>query len=304
MHMQIEHILQYLADRPGSVALLESDGVSVIENGRVKRISEHGAAKMMINSGTSNINAVSDETWRGGGACDISYTWNHWRVINAFRKVSGQLTNEIRLFPKEPPAAAEIGLAGLINEELLEDGGIVVVCGDRRSGRLATLYSMLMDALDGRFAVTIEDPVVFEPEVPQNAVLNRREVGIVGDIPTFAEGIRQAAAQKPHMLLVGKIPDGESARLMVEVACGGSVVMTSQFGNSPEDALSRLLAREAEAVAGNLAQRFGESLLKILKLVVFMTCSRNETLASAEVITGDRLEELKNLFRGYKMGLA
>jgi Tfp pilus assembly pilus retraction ATPase PilT len=304
----IEQILEYLVERPGAVAMLKSTGVYVLVNGKVHRLSK-GAPVDLVVKDAVNMNMVTGEILRenGLGACDKSYKWKrnddeHWRVQNRFEKVNGKVTNQIRIFPAHPPLASELGLSGLITDDLIYEGGIVVVCGDRGSGRMTALYSMLMEVLDGHFAITIEDPVIYEPHVPDNAVLNRREIGMVGDVPSFAEGLRQAALQKPHIVMLGKVPDGETARLMVEVACGGSVVMINQFGNSPEDAMSRLVAREEETVARNLAHRFAESMLNIVKLVVFMKCNRYDAYTSRDVINGDRLEALKDLFREGKKG--
>lgn len=299
--LTVENVLSQLEKAPGAAALLEPDGVFLVEAGRVRRISPAPATGLIPeSSGRLTSMAILDEMDKNGGACDVSYPWkSNYMVANTLRMVRGKITNEIRLFPSEPPAAEAIGLAKVLDSGLLEEGGIVVVYGERRSGRKTAAYSMMMEALPGRFGVTLEDPIIYNPKVPEHSVLARREVGLAdGDVPSFLQGVRQAAEQKPHMLLVDRIPDGETIRALVEVASEGATVLACCFGLSPEDTIRRLSVSEAECMSRASSYGYTEALLASIKLMVGMG-KRVEGSSNGmpQIISGNGLKIVKESLR-------
>jgi type IV pilus assembly protein PilB len=114
--------------------------------------------------------------------------------------------------------------------------GVVVACGPTGSGKTTTLYAAL-DHLNhvGRVLVTIEDPVEYHLDgVTQVQVHSRSGL-------TFARGLRTILRADPDVLLVGEIRDEETARIAMQAALTGHLVLTSLHTNSAAGSIARLV---------------------------------------------------------------
>ncbi|MBU6374219.1 MAG: Flp pilus assembly complex ATPase component TadA [Alphaproteobacteria bacterium] len=114
--------------------------------------------------------------------------------------------------------------------------GIVLVCGPTGSGKTTTAYELLRRINDGvRKIVTVEDPVEIDlPGVMQTNA--RADIGL-----TFAAGLRSLLRQDPDVILVGEIRDAETAKIAVQAALTGHLVISTIHTSSGFGAVSRLL---------------------------------------------------------------
>jgi len=113
--------------------------------------------------------------------------------------------------------------------------GAIVACGPTGSGKTTTLYSAL-ELLNEptRALMTIEDPVEYAvPGVAQIEV--RTKSGL-----TFAQGLRTILRSDPDVLLIGEIRDEETARIAVQAAMTGHLVLTSLHTHGATSAIERL----------------------------------------------------------------
>jgi type IV pilus assembly protein PilB len=113
--------------------------------------------------------------------------------------------------------------------------GAVIACGPTGSGKTTTLYAAL-DMLNdvGRVLTTIEDPV--EYQIPG---LNQIEVNTRSGL-TFARGLRTILRSDPDVLLVGEIRDEETARIAVQAAMTGHMVLTTLHTHNAASSIARL----------------------------------------------------------------
>jgi len=134
--------------------------------------------------------------------------------------------------------------------------GMILTSGPTGSGKTTTLYAS-MNQLDsmGRNIITIEDPVEYRfRNINQMQV--RPEAGV-----SFAAGLRACMRLDPDIILVGEIRDAETARIAVQAALTGHLVLSSVHANDTSGALFRLMDLDAEpflvaqAVIGVVAQR-------------------------------------------------
>ncbi len=158
------------------------------------------------------------------------------------------------------PGLEELGLPEPIRSEFRamveRPGGLVLVTGPTGSGKTTTLYGALrfLNTTD-RKIVTVEDPVEYElPGVMQ--------VGVNASIGrTFATTLRALLRQDPDVLLVGEIRDEETARVAVQAALTGHLVLATLHTNDAAGAVVRLVDMGVEpyliasALSGVLAQR-------------------------------------------------
>ena len=134
--------------------------------------------------------------------------------------------------------------------------GMVICSGPTGSGKTTTLYATLAEiSHDEVNVMTIEDPV--EYIFPK---INQTQINAQADV-TFAVGLRSILRQDPDIILVGEIRDAETARIAVQSALTGHVVMSSLHATDSASALYRLLDMGIEpflvssAVVGVVAQR-------------------------------------------------
>jgi len=147
----------------------------------------------------------------------------------------------LRLLPDGPsgvdldalglPSAAVEALARAVRAS----DGLVIVCGPTGSGKTTTLHALLARIARGpRNVMTLEDPV--ERVV---AGTSQTQVAAAHGL-TFADGLRHLLRHDPDVLLVGEVRDRETARLAVEAAQTGHLVLTSLHAIDAPAALTRL----------------------------------------------------------------
>ena len=82
--------------------------------------------------------------------------------------------------------------------------------------------------------ITIEDPVEY-----QLAGINQMQVNLKGGL-TFARGLRSMLRADPDIIMVGEIRDAETARIAVESALTGHLVLSTLHTNDAPSAITRL----------------------------------------------------------------
>jgi len=134
--------------------------------------------------------------------------------------------------------------------------GIFLLTGPTGSGKTTTLYAILRELNSEAVNIlTIEDPVEYQiPGVIQVQVNVRAGV-------TFASALRHFLRQDPDIIMVGEIRDHETARIAVQAALTGHLVLSTLHTNDAPGAVTRLLDMGIEpylvasALEGVAAQR-------------------------------------------------
>ena len=134
--------------------------------------------------------------------------------------------------------------------------GMVLVTGPTGSGKTTTLYATInqLDSI-GRKIITIEDPVEYRFDK-----INQMQVNEAAGF-TFATGLRATMRLDPDVLLVGEIRDSETARIAIQAALTGHLVLSTVHANDTVGAVYRLIDLGIEpflvasALIGIVAQR-------------------------------------------------
>ncbi len=154
----------------------------------------------------------------------------------------------------------DLGLSGAdrvaVEAMLRSPYGLVLVTGPTGSGKTTTLYSAL-DLLrnDTVNIVTVEDPVEYQLSGINQIQVNEA-VGL-----TFARALRSILRQDPDIIMVGEIRDEPTARVAVQAALTGHLVLSTLHTNDSPGAVSRLVDMGIEpylfssAAIGFMAQR-------------------------------------------------
>ena len=117
-----------------------------------------------------------------------------------------------------------------------EPYGLILSTGPTGSGKTTTLYSILK-ILNTRNVniTTIEDPVEYNIEG-----VNHIQINTKSDL-TFANGLRSILRQDPNIIMVGEIRDTETARITVNSALTGHLVLSTIHANDAISAIPRLI---------------------------------------------------------------
>ncbi len=133
----------------------------------------------------------------------------------------------------------ELGMAGDQRERFetsfRQPYGAVLVTGPTGAGKSTTLYAALQELNEvDKNIITIEDPVEYRlPGVNQIGV--HRKAGL-----TFATGLRSVLRADPDVIMVGEIRDAETARIAIESALTGHMVLSTLHTNDAPGAITRL----------------------------------------------------------------
>ena len=135
---------------------------------------------------------------------------------------------------------ADLGFEGRDLEELeksyTQPYGLILITGPTGSGKTTTLYSILK-ILNTREVniTTIEDPVEYSIDG-----VNHIQINTKSDL-TFATGLRSILRQDPNVIMVGEIRDTETARITVNSALTGHLVLSTLHANDSVSAIPRLI---------------------------------------------------------------
>ncbi|MFM7045349.1 MAG: GspE/PulE family protein, partial [Ilumatobacteraceae bacterium] len=137
--------------------------------------------------------------------------------------------------------------------------GMVICAGPTGAGKTTTLYASLLEVNEaGKNITTVEDPVEYVfPGI--NQIQTNDQAGL-----TFATGLKAILRQDPDVILVGEIRDADTARIAVQSALTGHLVLSSLHGTDSVAALHRFLDMGIEAflIASSVVGVIGQRLLR------------------------------------------
>ncbi|HQY88390.1 MAG TPA: ATPase, T2SS/T4P/T4SS family [Tepidisphaeraceae bacterium] len=114
--------------------------------------------------------------------------------------------------------------------------GIILVTGPTGSGKTTTLYSSLrvMDGNEMNIS-TVEDPIEYNLPTANQVQVHER-IGM-----TFSAALRSLLRQDPDVVMLGEIRDAETARIAVQAALTGHLVLSTLHTNDAPSSVTRLI---------------------------------------------------------------
>ncbi len=121
-------------------------------------------------------------------------------------------------------------------EQVKLPNGILMVTGPTGSGKSTTLYSALAQMDGDKLNIsTVEDPVEYELDFCNQVQINEK-IGL-----DFGVALRSLLRQDPDVIMIGEIRDNETARIAVQAALTGHLVLSTLHTNDAASSVTRLV---------------------------------------------------------------
>ncbi len=189
------------------------------------------------------------------------------------------------LNPKNLIALDDLGLRKDIYDVFLKEiqkpNGMIIVTGPTGSGKTTTLYAFMKKIQNPEIKIiTLEDPIEYHLKGISQTQVNP-EKGY-----TFADGLKSIVRQDPDVILVGEIRDLDTAKIALQAALTGHLVLSTLHTNDAAGTIPRLvdLGTEASSIAPALKMAVAQRLVR-------KVCRECSTLDKP---TAKELKELKD----------
>ncbi|MEM7054601.1 MAG: ATPase, T2SS/T4P/T4SS family, partial [Pseudomonadota bacterium] len=114
--------------------------------------------------------------------------------------------------------------------------GIILVTGPTGSGKTTTLYTALSQLnAPSRKIITVEDPVEYQLE-GVNQIQAKSSIGL-----NFASALRAIVRQDPDVIMIGEMRDLETAKIAIQSALTGHLVLSTLHTNDAAGGVTRML---------------------------------------------------------------
>lgn len=123
----------------------------------------------------------------------------------------------------------------LIEEAINKPYGMIVVTGPTGSGKTTTLYAILNKLnTSEKKIITLEDPIEYRLSGIEQSQMDHSKNY------SFADALRATLRQDPDIIMLGEVRDEETARIALNAALTGHLVLTTIHANNAVMAMPRL----------------------------------------------------------------
>jgi type IV pilus assembly protein PilB len=149
----------------------------------------------------------------------------------------------------------------LFKQQIYMPHGILLVTGPTGSGKSTTLYSALAQMDGDRLNIsTVEDPVEYKLDFCNQVPINDK-IGM-----SFSSALRSLLRQDPDIVMIGEIRDAETARIAVQAALTGHLVLSTLHTNDAPSSITRLvdIGIEPYLIAASLNGIIAQRLVRMI----------------------------------------
>jgi len=171
--------------------------------------------------------------------------------------------------------------ADKLRQAVSELQGLIILTGPTGCGKTTTIYSLTAHCVNHleRHVITLEDPVENNHSHLLQIQVNEQS-GM-----TYSAGLKAILRHSPDVIMIGEIRDSETAKIAIQAALTGHLVLTSVHSKDPAGCFYRMMD-------------FGISAEELRQTVVCISAQRLIRSASGkrgavfEIIEGDTLNRM------------
>jgi type IV pilus assembly protein PilB len=186
---------------------------------------------------------------------------------------------------------------------IAQPNGLLLVTGPTGSGKTLTLYASLAELNSNEVNIcTLEDPVFGTLDgVNQFQVNEKAGFG-------FPSALQSVLRQDPDIVMVGEIPDPQTAKIATQAALTGHLVMSTLHTTDAPSSITRLFNLGVEpylvgaSLAGILSQRLVRKLCQACKEPFAPTITQRRHLEKFGGVTAETLFRPKGCPRCHNIG--
>ncbi len=164
----------------------------------------------------------------------------------------------------------------LIEEAINKPYGMIVVTGPTGSGKTTTLYAILNKLnTSEKKIITLEDPIEYRLSGIEQSQMDHSKNY------SFADALRATLRQDPDIIMLGEVRDEETARIALNAALTGHLVLTTIHANNAVMAMPRLadMGIEPFFLSGSINLIIAQRLVRLIN-------KENSTKDGSVVYTG------------------
>ncbi len=153
----------------------------------------------------------------------------------------------------------EPSVCTVFRQQIALPHGILLATGPTGSGKSTTLYSALCQMDSDKLNIsTVEDPIELQLDFC-NQVQTNEKIGL-----DFASALRSLLRQDPDVMMIGEIRDNETARIAVQAALTGHLVLSTLHTNDATSSITRLvnIGIDAYLIAASLNAVLAQRLVR------------------------------------------
>ena len=216
---RVDGILREIESPPVQIAAAIVSRIKIMANLNIaeRRLPQDGRFKLRVKGGMVDLRISTIPTMDGESV-----------VMRLLHRDGGKLEFSSLGFSEENKTR--------LLELLDKPHGILLVTGPTGSGKTTTLYTALKYLnRPERKILTVEDPVEYKFD-GINQIQTKPQIGL-----TFANALRSIVRQDPDVIMIGEMRDQETAKIAVQSALTGHLVLSTIHTNDAAGTITRLL---------------------------------------------------------------
>ncbi|MCP4501937.1 MAG: Flp pilus assembly complex ATPase component [Deltaproteobacteria bacterium] len=202
--------------------------------------------------------------------------------VNVFPQAAG-LTAVFERAKTQLVPFMHLGLPDLTQKCSRWRNGLVILCGEPRSGRSTTLNALIdfLNEHHRRHVITLSATIEVMHS-PKRSLVSQRELGAHADALDAA--LKATLRQDPDVICLDDISDGEALEFALSAAETGHLVICTLPARSVTNAIERILQTIGESQRLHLLQKLASSLRAVLFQKLLPRKDQPGKIAAAELL--------------------
>jgi twitching motility protein PilT len=211
--------------------------------------------------------------------------------VNVFMQRSSYSIN-FKLLDRTLAPSEELGIPDAIIDLHKLKSGLVLFCGNRKSGKSTTIGTIIKKIVEKRecHVITVEDPIEYLYK-HDKAIINQKEVGL--DVGSLEEGVYSAISQDPDVIMVSFAGSPEIFSAVLAAAENGHLVLTSLRTSGVVKTIEYIIGMYPEDRRNHIKMQIGNVLQAIVTQQLISSIDGKGLRLAAEIMIATNA--MKNL---------